>query len=233
MFLRWLLSAAAILTPVALARAAPPDAFGARIEPLTPAAREKMVGVSWKAGCPVSPDDLRAVHLTHVGYDGAVHDGVLVVHRRVAEEAAAVFGDLFAAGFPIERMRPYEDFAVGKYADGNDTVGFYCRPAQDDPDTFSWHAYGIAVDINPMTNPFHDPKEGWWPAGSNGNRDRTAPGLLTLQSDAVQIFLRHGWAWGGLEDPPDYMHFAKITIGAGDNPLDRPVWAKELELAPD
>jgi hypothetical protein len=225
--------AVAILAPLAVAHAASPDGFRASIEPLTPGAREKMVGVSWKDGCPVSPDELVAIRMTYRGFDDAVHDGILVVHRRVADEVVRIFGELFAAGFPIERMQPYEDFAIARYAESNDTVGFYCRPAQDDPGVFSWHAYGIAVDLNPMTNPYHDPKEGWWPAGADGNRGRTAPGLLAARSEAVKIFLRHGWAWGGLEDPPDYMHFAKLTIGSDDNPLKRPVWARELEYAPD
>ena len=129
----------------------------------------------------------------------------------LAKETVEIFGELFAAKFPIERMQPYEDFAVGKYAADNDTVGFYCRPAQDNPKVFSSHAYGISVDINSMTNPYHDPK-GWWPAGSNGDRNRSAPGLLTAESEAVKIFMRHGWIWGGLLDPPDYMHFGKITL---------------------
>jgi D-alanyl-D-alanine carboxypeptidase len=233
MITRALLCAAAILTPLAVAEAAPAGTFNASIEPLTPAAKEKMDGVSWKDGCPAPLADLVAIHLTYLGFDKAVHDGVLVVHRRVAEEVVTVFGELFQAGFPIERMQPYEDFAIGKYADSNDTVGFYCRPAQDNPSIFSWHAYGIAVDINPKTNPYHDPKEGWWPAGSDGNRDRTAQGLLTAQSEVVKIFMRHGWAWGGMENPPDYMHFAKLMVGDDDNPLKRPIWARELEYAPD
>ena len=98
---------------------------------------------------------------------------------------------------------------------------------------FSWHSYGLAIDLNAKTNPFHDPKEGWWPTGSIGDRDRAAPGLITARSDAVKIFMRHGWAWGGIDKNPDYMHFAKITIGSESNPLERPVWAGSLEYAPD
>jgi len=194
-----------------------------------------MTGQSWHAGCPVSLDDLVAVHLDYVGFDNAVHEGVLVVHRRVASQVVTIFAALFQDGFEIERMQPYDDFPVGKYAASNDTVGFYCRPAQDDPGSFSWHAYGLAVDINPLINPYHDPKVGWWPAGSSANadRDRTAPGLISKGSVAVKIFLDHGWMWGGF-DPrdPDYMHFAKVTVGAQSNPVDRPVWADRLVFAP-
>lgn len=226
-----LLSLAVCLLTPSVARADQEGMFRAKVEALAPEQRAGMTGVSWHEGCPVPLDDLVAIHLNHFGFDGAVHEGVLVVHRRVAGEMVAAFGALFDMKFPIERMQPYEDFAVGGYAGNNDTVGFYCRPAQDDPKTFSWHAYGLAVDINPMTNPYHDPR-GWWPAGSDGDRNRAAAGLLDDQSQAIGIFMRHGWQWGGWDDPPDYMHFGKVTVGEQDNPLQRPVWADRLVSAP-
>jgi D-alanyl-D-alanine carboxypeptidase len=219
------------LSVLSAAQAGPTPAFKASIDALSPAQREMMNGRSWHQGCPAPLDDLVSIRLDYIGFDDAVHDGVLVAHRRLANEIVDIFGELFAAGFKIERMQPYEDFAVGEYAASNDTVGFYCRPAQDDPKNFSSHAYGISVDINPMTNPYHDPK-GWWPAGSNGERNRSAPGLLTADSEAVKIFMRRGWIWGGLLDPPDYMHFGKITVGEEANPLQRPVWASQLQVAP-
>ncbi|BCP56351.1 hypothetical protein K32_49680 [Kaistia sp. 32K] len=217
---------------LALAETTPPPTFVASIGAISPAQRDKMIGVSWKEGCPVAPEDLAAIRLRYIGFDNAVHDGVLVVHQRLAKEIVAIFGELFDAGFQIERMQPYEDFAIAQYAAANDTAGFYCRPAQDDPGEFSWHAYGLAVDLNAKTNPFHDPKEGWWPAGSNGDRNRVAPGLITADSKVVEIFMRHGWAWGGIEKNPDFMHFAKVTVGDASNPLDRPVWAETLINAP-
>jgi len=166
--------------------------FKASVDVLTPAQRDKMLGRSWHEGCPVPLDDLVSIHLNYVGFDGAVHDGVLVIHRKLAKEAVEIFGELFAARFPIERMRPYEDFPIAESEASNDTVGFYCRPAEDNPKIFSSHAYGISVDVNPMTNPYHDPR-GWSPAGSNGDRNRSVPGLLNAESEVVRIFMRHDW----------------------------------------
>jgi hypothetical protein len=140
------------------AQAEPARTFQASIDALTSAQRDKMNGKSWHEGCPVPLDDLVSIHLNYVGFDDAAHDGVLVMHRRLAKEAIEIFRALFAAGFPIERMQPYEDFPIGEYGASNDTVGFYCRPAEDNPKIFSSHAYGISVDVNPMTNPYHDPK---------------------------------------------------------------------------
>ena len=221
-----------LLWPPCAAQAGAARTFEASIGTIDAGRMAKMNGVSWTEGCPVGAADLASIRMNHIGFDGDVHDGVLVVHRRVAEEIVAIFRELFDAGFPIERMQPYEDFPVGQYAAHNDTVGFYCRPAQDDPGSFSWHAYGIAVDLNAMTNPFQDPKEGWWPAGSDGDRDRVAPGLVNAESEVVRIFMRHGWAWGGIERNPDFMHFAKVTVGEESNPLERPVWADTLRDAP-
>jgi hypothetical protein len=219
------------LSALTAARAETPT-FKASVEALTPDQREKMNGRSWHDGCPVPLDDLVSIHLNYVGFDDAVHDGVLVVHRRLAKETVEIFGELFAARFPIERMQPYEDFPIAESEASNDTVGFYCRPAEDNPKTFSSHTYGISVDLNPMTNPYHDLRTGWSPAGANGDRNRSSLGLLNAQSEVVKIFMRHGWIWGGLLDPPDYMHFGKITLGAEDNPLQRPVWATQLQPAP-
>jgi hypothetical protein len=184
---------ASLLVPICVlalnaAQAEQARTFQASVDALTAPQRDTMKGQSWSEGCPVPLDDLVSIHLNYVGFDDAVHDGVLVVHRRLAKETVEIFGELFAAGFPIERMQPYEDFPVGEYAAHNDTVGFYCRPAQDNPKDFSSHAYGIAIDINSMTNPYHDPG-GWWPVGSNGDRNRSTPGLLAAESEAVKIFI--------------------------------------------
>ena len=180
------------LSALSAAHAEQARTFQASVDVLTPAQRDKMKGRSWHEGRPVPLDDLVSIHLNYVGFDDAVQDGVLVVHRRLAKETVEIFGELFAAGFPIERMQPYEDFPIGEYGASNDTVGFYCRPAEDNPKIFSSHAYGISVDVNPMTNPYHDPR-GWSPAGSNGDRNRSVPGLLNAESEVVRIFMGHDW----------------------------------------
>lgn len=214
---------AALLAVCLTATAARAEGFVSAIEPISASARQAMMDVSWKPGCPVAIDDLVALRLSYVGFDGGSHAGTMVVHRKLAEETVAIFRELFEARFAIARMEPYETFAIGAYAAANDTVGFYCRPDQGHPDRFGMHSYGFAIDINPLDNPYLDAKEGWWPAGSasNAERARTAPGLLTTQSPAFDIFTRHGWLWGGLErDAPDYMHFQKATFGAHPNPAE-------------
>jgi hypothetical protein len=97
------------LSVLSAAQADEARTFQASIDVLTGSQRDKMNGQSWREVCPVPLDDLVSIHLNYVGFDDAAHDGVLVVHRKLAKETIEIFGELFAAGFPIERMQPYED----------------------------------------------------------------------------------------------------------------------------
>ena len=73
--------------------------FKASVDVLTPVQKDKMNGRSWHEGCPVSLDDLVSIRLNYVGFDYSVHDGVLVIHRKLAKETVEIFGELFAARF--------------------------------------------------------------------------------------------------------------------------------------
>jgi hypothetical protein len=206
----------------------------AAIGPLSPEVRAAMTGKSWHAGCPVGLDDLAAVRVTFVGFDGADHEGAIVVHRQLAAEVADIFEALRAAKVPIETVAPWEEYGPRVYAEKNVTTGFYCETAQDDPGEWSSHAYGYAIDLNPRLNPFHDPEAGWWPPRDAGNVARDgAPGKVSPGSPAFAIFAAHGWAWGGFEtSAPDYMHFIKVAYGSEDAYPDRPYAATALHYRP-
>lgn len=214
--------------------AGPKPPRGAAIAPLSAEMKAAMTGTSWKPGCPVPLDDLEAVRVTYFGFDGLMHQGDLVVHKRFAAETAQIFDELYAVRFPIRKVAPYEEYGPDVYAEQDITVGFYCRPAQDAPNEWSGHAYGLAVDINPLENPFLDAKEGWWPksAAISSRRD-AGRGKLSPGSEAFRIFSRHGWAWGGFYmGEPDYMHFYKLTYGGSGNVLERPYVATGLQYIP-
>jgi len=211
----------------------PDDAFTCAIQPIPDDVLDKMVGRSWKQGCPVDRSDLSYLELSYWGFDDQAHTGTIVIHKDLAVELVEIFKELYEARFPIERMQPYEDFEVDEYAAYNDTVAYYCRPAQDDPSMCSSHCYGYAIDINPLINPFLDPKLGWWPAGSSeyADRDEGARGKITLDSDVVEIMTRHGWEWGGFNaDGVDYMHFRKSTIGDHKDLTKDPYLVTGMEL---
>jgi hypothetical protein len=198
--------------------------------PLSETTKAVMIGKAWTPGCPVPLDDLVAVNVKYFGFDGAQHDGVIVIHKRFATDVSEIFKDLYTIKFPIHNISTYENYDIGKYASADATVGFYCRKAQDAPTEWSGHAYGAAIDINPLENPFLDSKDGWWPAGTasmaprDEGKGKTSPG-----TEAFRIFARHGWAWGGFYvGEPDYMHFYKLTVGNG-NPLERHYVVKSMD----
>lgn len=211
-----------------------PACAGSDIQSLSAPTQRAMVGRSWTAECPVPLADLVAVSVKYMGFDGAAHDGTIVIHKRFAADVADIFRDLYTIKFPIRNISTYENYEVGKSAYADATVGFYCRRAQDAPNEWSGHAYGAAMDINPLENPFLDPKDGWWPetASSNAARD-DGQGKISARTKVLSIFARHGWAWGGFYDGgPDYMHFYKLTVGKG-SPLERHYVVNAMDFLPD
>ena len=138
---------------LALLVAAPAQAppFDHSVTRLTPA----QLPHSWRAGCPVAPAQLRRVRLTYWGFDGQAHSGSLVVHADVAQEIVKVFRRLYDARFPIRRMRPVDAYGADDHRSmaADNTSAFNCRVVAGHA-TWSAHAYGRAIDVNPVENPY-------------------------------------------------------------------------------
>ncbi len=159
-------------------------------------------------GC-AEPAALRAVNLIHWGYDGAVHDGRIIVNAAEADDVAAVFGELYVARFPIERVEPVDVYDSDDQASmrANNTSGYNCRTVAGSS-KLSNHAFGRAVDLNPLHNPYVkgdtvDPPEGA-PWADRSNRRQ---GMIYGGDAAVTAFGARGWGWGGTWNNPDYQHF--------------------------
>ena len=174
-----------------------------------------MTGVSWRRGCPVALRDLRAVTLTHWGFDGGIHKGQLVVHREAAVAILRVFRGLFDAKFPIERMVPIEAYSGDDDAStkANNTSAFNCRPAFGASNGFSQHAYGRAIDINPVQNPYVRRDGTTLDPLAQRFADRVAvldePGVIATSGVVVRAFAAQGWGWGGrFRSTKDYQHFS-------------------------
>jgi hypothetical protein len=186
-----------------------PPPFVARVERVTAAD----LRWSWRPGCPVGPAALRRIRLRYRGFDGRARLGTLVVNAHVVDDAVAVFRALYAARFPIRRMRPVDAFhgddARSMAADN--TSGFNCRTAvAPGPRSWSMHAYGDAIDVNTFENPY---VEGGRvrPAAARAYADRTRvrPGMAVPGGVLVRAFARVGWGWGGRwSGSPDYQHFS-------------------------
>ncbi|MGH8952464.1 MAG: M15 family metallopeptidase [Acidimicrobiia bacterium] len=170
---------------------------------------------SWTGECPVTVDDLAYLTMSHLGFDGELHTGEMIVDVTVAEDVVEVFRELFEARFPIEQMRVItaEEIDAHPTGDWNDTTSFVCRPAVGST-SWSYHAYGLAIDVNPFHNPYL--KDGLvLPelAGSYLDREEVRPGMIVEGDVATRVFAEIGWDWGGNWNTlKDWMHF---SLGGG------------------
>ncbi|WP_255622699.1 M15 family metallopeptidase [Pseudonocardia sp. DSM 110487] len=190
----------------------PPPADGTFTSAVGPVPDDVLARSTWKPECPVPPADLRYVTVSFRGFDGLPHTGELIVAARVADDVAAVFGELYAAGFPIEEMRVVEpaELTAPPTGDDNNTTAFVCRPAVGST-RWSAHALGLAVDVNPFQNPYSKgdlvlPEL----ATAYLDRDRDLPGMISGGGPVVAAFERIGWKWGGRwTSPVDRHHFSQ------------------------
>ena len=123
---------------------APPAVAPPATDPRVARVSAADLGASWHAGCPVGPADLRRVTVTYVGFDGAEHDGALIVHADAARATLAAFDRLRHDRFPIRKIVPVDRYGASddaSMADDN-TSAFNCRPSTGSPSTWSQHAYG-------------------------------------------------------------------------------------------
>ncbi len=123
-----------------------------------------------------------------------------------------VFGRLYAAHFPIEEMRitRRDEQDVAPTGDGNNTGAFNCR-ATVGATTYSQHAYGLAVDVNPFQNPYTK-GDVVLPELSSSYVDRgwVRPGMITASGPVVRAFESVGWTWGGtFRSLKDLQHFSQ------------------------
>ena len=170
------------------------------------------LGRSYHAGCPVGPSQLRLVRLSYVGFDGKAHHGALVVNARVENDMLAVFSFLYRQRFPIRRMEPIAAYRGSDDASmaADNTSAFNCRLAvTTGPKQWSVHAYGEAVDVNPVENPYLEGGKVLPPAGAAyRKRSKGRPGMAVSGGVLVYAFEAAGWQWGGEWASPDYQHFS-------------------------
>ena len=206
------LSGRLLAVPLGQQRRAAP--YVATVRHIGPALRHRM-RFSHRAGCPVPLADLRYLRMTYVGFDGRAHTGEMVVHADHAEAVTEVFRRLYDARWPLRRM-----VLVDVYGGDDDrsmaadnTSGFNCRRVAGS-DGWSRHAFGAAIDVNPVQNPYVQPSGVVPPAGRRfATLDRSAAaevpeGVVRSDDVVVQAFARIGWLWGGdWSSAKDYQHF--------------------------
>ena len=170
------------------------------------------LGATWRPGCPVGPEVLRRVEVDYVGNDGGLHRGAMVVHRDVVDDVVAIFDQLVRLRYPIAKMQTVDSYPGAEdelSMQDNNTSAFNCRPLPGGTD-WSLHAYGRAIDVNPLVNPYIDSTGDLQPKTARRYLDRelAEPGLLSAGDPAVRAFTDRGWRWGGAwRNPIDYQHF--------------------------
>lgn len=177
----------------------------------------RMRGKSFKADCTVPRGELRYVTVLHYGADGKIRRGEMVVNRAAAADVTDVFQKLFEAQYPIERMTLIDDFGADDEASmrANNSSAFNFRVVKGSK-KLSAHARGLAVDINPLYNPYvRVMKDGTTvvqPEAGRPYADREGFYPFRIDADdlAVKLFKAKGWSWGGdWKSLKDFQHFEK------------------------
>jgi hypothetical protein len=193
--------------------------FHSSIEPLPQPVRAQLkAGGFWHRGCPVSLADLRLLTVSHRGFDRQVHTGELVVNQSAARPLARVFRRLYRIRFPMRHMRLADFYGPrrDRPPDADVSAAFECREAVPSPCTggrgtgsWSMHAYGLAVDLNPVENPYVGCGQSRDPAARR-YRDRSRHRRGMVGGRVVKAFRSIGWGWGGswTGNTKDYMHFS-------------------------
>lgn len=193
-----------------LITSAAPLRFEATVHEIDDATAARMEH-SWREGCPVALEDLRLLELAHFDFAGAVQIGELVVNEDQVEETITVFERLFELQYPIDQMRLVDEFNGDDMLSmqANNTSAFNCRVVAG-TNRWSEHAYGRAIDVNPLINPYVRGRRVSPPEGAvYVDRAQDVPGMIQDGDDVVAAFAEVGWSWGGYwASSKDYQHFS-------------------------
>ena len=176
----------------------------------------KMQGKSYKDDCTVPRDDLRYVHVLHMGFDGEVKEGELVVSKKIADDVLEIFEELYKADYPIEKVRLVDEYDADDEASmsDNNSSAFNFRFISHTT-RISKHGLGMAVDINTRYNPYVKTVNGKLsiePANGADYVDRSKDFPYKIDHDDLcyKLFKEHGFTWGGdWTHSKDYQHFER------------------------
>lgn len=188
-------------------------AFKFSAERIPASVRRRMTGVSWRRGCPVPLSRLRYLKISHRTFDGRVRTGELIVHKSAVRTMRRVFAELYEAKFPIRRMRLIDDYDGSDFdsIEADNTSAFNCRE-RTGGGGWSEHAYGRAIDVNPIENPYvhADGTTSHRASKKYLDRSRWRKGMATRNGVLVRSFKDAGWGWGGdWPSPKDFQHFSR------------------------
>lgn len=173
-----------------------------------------MQGKSYKENCTVPRDDLRYLHVLHVGFDEKVHEGELVCNKAIAEDLLEIFRVLYSNRYQIEKIRLVDEYDADdeKSMRDNNSSSFNFRFISFTT-TVSKHGLGLAVDINTLYNPYVKKVNGRTniepaTAAEYVDRSKRFPHKIVKEDLCCRLFEEHGFEWGGdWTSCKDYQHF--------------------------
>ena len=185
---------------------------------------DRIIGKSYVENDNLALEDLRYVKLLHRNYQSQPQVGELIVNNAIADDIIEIFMELYRQNYQICSMHLIDDYWVGdgeksdyKSIDADNTSAFCYRYVTGSDSNLSKHAYGCAIDLNPMENPYVRVQEDGSRTANHENAqdfiyDRTSdtPHVIDENDLAYQLFTERGFEWGGHWDNPiDYQHFEK------------------------
>lgn len=182
-------------------------------------------GKSYQVNDNIGLSDLRYLKLLHFNFDGNIQVGELICNAALAQDMIDIFTELFYCRYQICSMHLIDNYWTGDGVESDeasievDNTSCFCYRRATDAENLSNHAYGRAIDINPLENPFYiirpDGSLEYYHTNAEPyllNRDPSIPHVITEADDAYRIFTAHGFSWGGnWSNPKDYQHFEKLT----------------------
>ncbi len=176
-----------------------------------------MKGKSFKEECTVPRSELRYLLCLHKDKDGRIKVGEMVLNRRIADDVLEILKELYRQNYPIERMRlvDYWDADDERSMRDNNSSSFNFRFITHTTKV-SKHGLGLAVDINPLYNPYYklrsDGTEIIEPSTAGPYLDRAGDfDYKIVEGDLCwKLFTEHGFEWGGTwTQCKDYQHFER------------------------
>lgn len=174
----------------------------------------RIYGKSYKQDCTIPIEDLRYLKVMYVDFNQEEAQGEIICNKIIADKLIKIFRTLYEERYPIEKIRLVDEYDADderSMADNNSSC-FNFRFISYTT-TVSNHGKGLAIDINPLYNPYVkevDGRENIEPANAVDYVDRNRDFKYKIDENdlAYKLFTENGFSWGGAwKNSKDYQHF--------------------------
>ncbi len=176
----------------------------------------RMQGKSYPKDCPVKRSDLRYLRLSHYDGAGKVRIGEMICNKSVANDLVEIFRELYKNRYPIECLQLIDNYDADdvRSMEANNTSCFCYRKVTGSATKVSKHGLGLAVDVNPLYNPYVKGTKVSPPSGKKYAMRRSERKDIPMKIDrndlCYKLFIKHGFTWGGAwRSWKAYQHFEK------------------------